>query len=99
MTTFEFTAALAPPASADASEDIAERLYGGLRDDCSVHTDGPTVLVDFHREAGSFPEAVASVVADLRAEGLEVARIEIHAEDFAPLLAGAAPAAPLAAAA
>ena len=91
MTRFDFTAALAPPADADRSEDIADILYGGPADDCSVHTTGPTVFVTFHREADSFAAAVASALADLRAEGFEAARIEIDGEDLTPLLEGTAP--------
>ena len=87
MTTYGFTVTLSPAATADDSERIADVLYGGRCDDCAVHTDGPTVMVSFDRDADSFAAAVASALNDLRTEKLEVARIEIDREDFAPLLA------------
>ena len=95
MTRFDFTAVLAPPATAERSEQIADALYGGRCDDTSVHGSGPTVFVTFHREAETFEQALRSAVADLRAENLEVDRIEIDRDDLAPLLADApAPAPP-----
>ena len=93
MTQFDFTTAPACPASADRLEEIAGVLYGGRCDDTSVHSDGPTVLVTFHRRADAFDAAVRSAVEDLRAEGFEVERVEIDRDDRAPLLSET-PAAP-----
>ena len=87
MTTYGFTFVLSAATSADDSERVADALYDGRCDDCAVHTEGPTVLVSFDREADSFAAAVASALADLRAEDLAVARIEIDGEDIPPLLA------------
>ena len=86
---FDFTVVLAPPATSEESERIAEALYSGRCDDTSVHGSGPTIFVTFHREAKTFEQAVRSAVADLRAENLEVERIEIDRDDLAPLLADA----------
>ena len=100
MNTYGFTVVLTAATDADRSEQVAETLYGGRCDDSSVHTNGPTVLVSFDREAESLDQAVRSAVADLRAENLEVERIEIDRDDLAPLLtdAPATDAAPAAAA-
>ena len=98
MITHGFTVTLAGPRDASESERIAAVLYRRC-EDCSVHGFGTTVLVSFDREAPSFTAAVASALADLRAEGLEAARFEVDGDDLRPFLASPAPDPPLAAAA
>ena len=99
MTTYGFTVTLAGEKSAEEGDRIADALYGGRCDDAAVHSAGPTLLVSFDREAPSFTAAVASALADLRAEGLEAARFEVDGDDLRPFLASPAPDPPLAAAA
>ena len=91
MTTFGFTVTLAPSAIVDDLDRIADVLYGGRCDDSAVHSAGPTVFVSFDREAESLDEAVKSALADLRAKGLEPARVELDRDDLAPLLPAGAP--------
>ena len=91
MTTYGFTVALAGEKTVEEGDDIAEALYGGRCDDASVHSAGATVFVSFDREAESLDAALQSALADLRAEGLDVERIEIDRKDFAALLSGSSP--------
>lgn len=68
-------------------EDVVERLYARC-DDASAGSCNGTGHVHFDRTAESLNAAIASAVADLRACGLDVERIEIEREALDELLAG-----------
>jgi hypothetical protein len=67
------------------TEEAAERLYGQC-DDVTAGSCNGVGHVHFHRPAASLNEAIASAVADLRACGLEVERIEIEEDDLEELV-------------
>lgn len=67
------------------TEEVAEELYGQC-DDVTAGGCNGVGHVHFHRAAASLNEAIASAVADLRACGLEVERIEIEADDLEELV-------------
>ena len=62
------------------NDDMVELLYSRC-DDVTAGSCGRIGRIDFDRPALSLNEAIASAIADLRACGLEVERIEIDPED------------------
>lgn len=66
------------------SEEVVEELYAQC-DDASAGSCNGIGYVHFDRSATSLNKAIASAVADLRACGLEVERIEIDPEDLTEL--------------
>jgi hypothetical protein len=61
-------------------DEVVARLYGRC-DDATAGSCSGIGHVHFDRPAASLNEAIASAVADLRACGLEIERIEIDPED------------------
>ena len=57
--------------------EVADVLYEAGCDDASPHSEGPTVYLDFHREAKSLGDAIGSAVKDVERAGFTVARVDI----------------------
>lgn len=74
MTTFEFSI-IASGVDPDA-EDFGDRFYDAGCDDALVAYQKGHVILDFARDAPSIDEAVASAIANVRAAGAAVDRIE-----------------------
>ena len=72
MKTREFTLIL----TRDPSDAKADKLYG-LCNDCTLSTIAGVAQIDFHRDAESLEEALRSALADVRAAGLSVERVEM----------------------
>ena len=53
---------------------VADALFAAGCDDASPHSEGPTVYLDFHREAESLGKAICSAVNDVERAGFAVAR-------------------------
>ena len=87
MTEYRFAVRLAESAGADV-EELGERLYDRT-DDTTVTGSGAAVFVRFTRAAATFEAAVASALADLRAEGVPAERVEIEPADVRPSAAAA----------
>ena len=79
MTTFSFTIVLRGPMP---TLDEVDRLYGRCPD-ASQHTSEGISRIDFDREAATFQEAMRSAVADVRAVGFEVERVELEPDALA----------------
>jgi hypothetical protein len=73
MREHEFTLIL----TADPTEDDAEKLYGAFNDG-TIATIAGTPQIQFHREMKSLEEAIRSAIADVRAAGFDVARVEME---------------------
>lgn len=76
MKTYEFSLVLTASEVTDADCD---RLFEAGCDDGSVVTRSGTTYVMFDRKAESLEEALRSAIAQVRAAGLDVARIEMDA--------------------
>ena len=63
----------------DPSEEEADRLYGYC-DDGTVFTISGVPQIRLHRAALSLEDAMRSAIADVRAAGLDVERVEIEPE-------------------
>ena len=50
-------------------------------DDSTLHSTGPTVFLDFDREAESLGDAIGSAVKDVERAGFSAARIEVEAPE------------------
>lgn len=70
-------------------EEVVERIYARC-DDASAGSCHGIGHVHFDRAAESLNAAIVSAVADLRACGLEVERIEIESADLAQIVAATA---------
>lgn len=79
MTDQHFTAILKGTDTLD--EDVVEQLYAHC-DDASAGSREEIGHVRFDRPADSLNEAIASAVADLRACGFDVERVEIDPQDL-----------------
>jgi len=64
---------------AEISQAQCDALYGAGCKDGSVVTSEGVTHIAFDREAESLEAAIRSAVADVRAAGLEVARVEMDA--------------------
>jgi hypothetical protein len=71
----EFTLIL----TADPTEEEADRLYG-LCNDGTLSTIAGVPQMHFHRSAASLEAAIRSAIADIRAVGFDVERVEIKPE-------------------
>lgn len=69
----EFTLVLA--GVDELTPELADALYRVIDDGTAGSCNGK-VMIDFHRQARSFQEAVKSAIADLRKAAIEVARVE-----------------------
>lgn len=74
METFEFTI-IATGLDPEA-DDFESRFYDGNCDDASVSFQKGHILLDFARDAETLEHAIASAVADARAAGATVERVE-----------------------
>jgi hypothetical protein len=74
MSEFEF-AIIASGLDPEA-EDFADYLYNAGCDDATVSFQKGHIIVDFTREAESIGDAIASAVANVRAAGAKVDRVE-----------------------
>jgi hypothetical protein len=72
---FDFTFTLA--GVDDLTVAVADALYVAGCDDASPHSEGPTVYLDFHREAASLGDAIGSAVRDVERAGFAVARVDV----------------------
>jgi len=77
MKKYEFTLILA--GSLELTEDIADALHAGGCDDGTPGTCEGVFVVDFHRSASSLEDAIRSAIANVKAAGYDVARVEIEA--------------------
>jgi hypothetical protein len=57
--------------------EVADALYEAGCDDASPHSEGPTVYLDFHREAESLGDAIGSAVKNVERAGYAVARVDL----------------------
>lgn len=78
MNKYAFTLILSEPL--ELTDDLAEALFTAGCDDGTPGTCNGVFFIDFHREAGSFEEAMRSAIADVQTAGYAVARVEIEAE-------------------
>jgi predicted DNA-binding transcriptional regulator AlpA len=74
MKTFEFSIIASGPDP--KAEDFESRFYDAGCDDATVSFQRGHVIIDFAREAVSLDEAIASAIADVRAAGAVVDRVE-----------------------
>jgi hypothetical protein len=65
----------------ELTAEVADRLYESGCDDASPHSEGPTITLDFHREAESLGDAIASAVKNVERAGYTVVRIEVESAD------------------
>ena len=78
MTKYEFTLVLKGPV--ELTEEVADRLFDS---GCSDGTPGMcngVFSIDFHRDANSLEDAIGSAVANIKAAGFGLDRVEIGAE-------------------
>jgi hypothetical protein len=66
----EFTFTLA--GVEELTVEVADVLYEAGCDDCTPHSEGPVVFLDFHREAASLGQAIGSAVEDVERAGFAV---------------------------
>ena len=78
MTKYEFTLILKGPL--ELTEDIADELFEAGCDDGTPGTCEGVFSIDFHREAESLEQAIRSAIANVKAAGCEVERVEIAPE-------------------
>jgi hypothetical protein len=76
MKSYEFSLVLTV---AEVSNDDCEALYEAGCDDGTVVTREGVTYVAFDREAESLEEAIRSAAVQVRAAGLDVARVEMDA--------------------
>lgn len=80
MNAYDFTVVLGD--DPELTEDLADRLYATGCDDGTPGTCNGLTVVDFHRNATSFEEAIRSAVANVNSAGCVAAYVEIDAEDL-----------------
>jgi hypothetical protein len=78
---YDFRVALA--GEHDLTADVADLLYEAGCDDASVWSEGPTMYLDFHREAGSLGDAIGSAIKTVEAAGSAVARVDVEQQPAA----------------
>ena len=61
----------------DLTAEVADALYEAGCDDASPHSEGPTVYLDFHREAESLGDAIGSAVKSVERAGYAVSRVDV----------------------
>jgi hypothetical protein len=72
----DFTLTLA--GARELTVELADALYEAGCDDASVYSEGPTVYLDFHREAESLGDAIGSAVKDVARAGFSVALVRVE---------------------
>ncbi|MDA2931147.1 hypothetical protein MYX84_14580 [Acidobacteria bacterium AH-259-O06] len=78
MTKYEFTLIL--KGSLELTEEIADALFEAGCDDGTPGTCNGVFSIDFHRHANSLEEAISSAIANVKAAGYDVERVEIEAK-------------------
>ena len=78
MKTYEFDVVLKD--IAEVTEDRADALFAAGCDDGTPVSSEGTSWIHFDREAASLDDAIRGAVAQVRAAGFAVARIELDAE-------------------
>ena len=78
--TYGFTVYLAGVEQID--EEIADRLFAAGCDDGTPVSRDRRAAVGFDRDAPSLEAAIASAVADVRAAGFDVGRVELDPADL-----------------
>lgn len=73
---YDFTFTLA--GAHELTVEVADILFEAGCDDASPHSEGPTIYLDFHREAESLGDALGSAVKDVERAGYRVARVEVE---------------------
>jgi hypothetical protein len=58
-------------------DELCGRVLAAGCDDSTVHSEGATVYLDFHREAETLGDAIGSAVKALEAAGYGVARVDV----------------------
>jgi hypothetical protein len=81
MPTHAFTLILSGP---EATEELAEALYGGGCDDALLGSSGGVVTLDFTREAPSRRDAVVSAIRDVRRAAPEQKIVRAYARTISP---------------
>lgn len=81
MTTYEFDVVLA--GSTEVTAGQADALFAAGCSDGTPASYNEVAWIHFDREAPSLEEAIRSAVAQVRAAGLSVAKIELDAESVA----------------
>lgn len=67
----------------EIDEAQADALYARCKDGTLI-SDGSVTYMDSDRQANSLDQAVRSAIADIKAAGFQVARVEIDAHSLAP---------------
>ncbi len=80
MKEHEFTLIL----KSDPSDAIADKLYG-ICQDGTLATIAGLPHIDFLREADHLETAIRTAIADTRAAGIEVERVELQPEALSPV--------------
>ncbi len=62
-------------------DEVGGLLFAANCDDATLHSTGPTMFLDFDREADSLGQAIDSALADVARAGFKVARIEVEPAD------------------
>ena len=76
MAKYEFALILA--GSLELTEEMADQLFEAGCDDGTPETCEGVFSIDFHREAPSLEDAIRSAIANVKAAGYEVRRVEIE---------------------
>ena len=77
MKTYEFDVVL--NGATDVTDEQADALFAAGCDDGTPTSCNGSAWIHFDREAGSLEDAIRSAVAQVRAAGLAVAKIELDA--------------------
>ena len=73
--THDFTFTLA--GVVELTVEVADAHYEAGCDDASPHSEGPTVYLDFHREAESLGDAIGAAVKNVERAGYAVAHVDV----------------------
>ena len=75
---YEFTLVLR--GDMELTEEIADELFAAGCDDATPGTCDGVFEIDFHRQASSLEAAIQSAIANVKAAGHEVERVQIEAD-------------------
>ena len=78
MKTYEFDVILKD--MSEVTDDQADRLFAAGCDDGTPASCDDVAWIHFDREAGSLEEAIVSAVAQIKATGLQVAKVELDVD-------------------
>ena len=83
MNKYDFRAVLRD--TPEMTEDLAEQLFSEGCDDGTPGMFCGVSVIDFHRESESLEKAIRSAIAQVKATGTTVERVEIDAVDLSPI--------------